>query len=169
MVILFPSQPSITAHCLVNALIATVTIGEIDLNAYYQRAGMPSRVVIRAKQWKIHERYNATSKVNDIALIHLPLNIIPSVNVSIGYLYFYDPSNPTTFSAFYANKIATVVGWGLLGGSSSAVLPSMLQYTSNQRIITTAECQRNFTTLPISTNQICVVPANTSRVQVIVF
>jgi hypothetical protein len=149
---------------MVNATRVSVTIGETDLSATLPRAIAQSRVVLNGKQWKIHEYFNASTGVNDIALIHLPLNVVQNSNTSIGYLYFYDQSTTTNFNSYYTNKIATVAGWGRTRWNATS-LPWKLQYANNLKVINTTECQKTWP--KVTANQICVVPANTTNKQVI--
>jgi hypothetical protein len=138
----------------------------VDLAAVHPKSA-PSKVVVNARQWKIHEKFSYTTAVHDIALVHLPFHITPNANVSLGSLYFFDPSIECSFSANYANKLATVAGWGFTR-SNATTLPLLLQYTNKLKVINVTECQRFYPRFPISTNQICVVPTNSSNVQVIV-
>jgi hypothetical protein len=148
----------------VNTIQVTVTFGAIDLSNIHPKSA-PSKVVVNAKQWKIHENYNNITHVHDIALVHLPFHITPNANVSLGVLYFFDPSNAASFNANYANKLATVAGWGRTAGDATT-LPSLLQYASNLKVVSVTECQYHWPY--VTNNQICVKASNTSNLQVIV-
>ncbi len=140
-----------------------MTIGETDLAVTLPADISPTRNVINARQWVIHELYNPSTYANDIALVYLPLNTYYSSNTEIGYFYMNDPTVLSIFNTFHLNQAAVVAGWGSIGYNGA--LATKLQY-ANLRIIDTTTCANTFS-VPVTTKQVCAVSSSTSPLQVI--
>jgi hypothetical protein len=131
-----------------------VTIGETNVDAAISAASA-TRHIVEAKKLLKHPSYVPSTKVDDIALIYLPVNTVKSANVAIGYLYLNDPSDAAVFTAAYYNRLPNTVGWGQTG--NSAGLSPTLKY-SQATIITVASCAPDRP--DVTAKNICTSPSS---------
>jgi hypothetical protein len=89
---------------LTKAVEVKVIAGDINLNEPLRKSDSPTRVTMTAKQWTIHEDYNLTTRVNDIALIQLPENIPYTVNTEIVHVHKHDLMMKHIFDGIRSTK-----------------------------------------------------------------
>jgi hypothetical protein len=159
------------AHCIKYTDNLGVTTRAVDIAVYLGEINndldtfSSTRIVVRAKQWVYHEEYEQFELYrNDIAIIHLPVNVPYGKNVRAGYVYPYDPTNPDIFDSQFLDKKAMVAGWGRHGGREDSTSPVNLEFTQIS-VTSRADCKNEFP--GITVNQICTRTANAERVQVI--
>ncbi|GAB0086904.1 hypothetical protein DMENIID0001_011170 [Sergentomyia squamirostris] len=101
-----------------------------------------------------HPAYDIPTRMNDIALIKtiLPLNLNGQFAKAVAL-----PLDSYTVADTYANKMATVCGFGLTGNvGSGATTPTNLKYTA-LKIIPYSTCQEIYGVEPIPSTSFCGV------------
>jgi hypothetical protein len=134
---------------LADAADVQVIAGEIEIgSATLPRDVSSTRATITARQWKIHENYYTYSKVNDIALIQLPVRVTNTVNIASSFMLFQDLFIQSVATKFL-NEDFTVVGY--MGAGSL----STMRYI-NVVLAAATMCNKSPYSQYMDVNQFCV-------------
>jgi hypothetical protein len=137
---------------LTKAAEVEVIAGDVDLSTPLRKSDSPTRVTMTARQWTTHKDYDLTTRVNDIALIQLPVRISNSFDIASIFMHFQDLSIKSVLSDFATKSPKLeLVGYLQYGKTS----PSVLEYIKVD-LTDAAKCTSSPFSEYMNDNQFCV-------------
>lgn len=127
------------AHCLDGIFLFEIHLGAKTLNGYNETG----RVILRSNKFIRHEKFNARSAANDIALVKLPQRVEYTSSIQPATLpHQYKDNDLAGFKVIAS-------GWGSENDYSSD-----MQYT-DLKVIDNQECIREYSSKIVKSSVIC--------------
>ncbi|XP_060656564.1 chymotrypsin B-like [Drosophila nasuta] len=138
------------AHCIPKNIHAVqIYFGTVDRSNELEVG--QQRLIVKAEYFFVHQEYDNSQHLNDIALIRLPADLL--------FDEYIQPAKLPDADELYENESAVVSGWGLT--SYNDPQPNHLQYY-NVTVFSNEECKNTMISEIFPASFICLKPSQST-------